>query len=52
MINAEETKRKNNDYIEQLKKENKDLKRIRDDLLHNKRVSFPSNVDHHQSFIL
>ena len=37
--NAEETKRKNNDIIEQLKKENKELKKLRDELVNNKRGS-------------
>lgn len=39
-INAEETKKKNNEMIEQLKKENKELKKLRDDLIANKRVKF------------
>ncbi len=36
--NSEETKKKNNELIEQLKKENKHLKSLRDDLQQNKRV--------------
>lgn len=36
---ADETRKKNDEIIKQLKKENKDLKKLRDDLLANKRVS-------------
>jgi len=36
--NAEETKRKNNDIIDQLKRENRELKKLRDELIANKRV--------------
>lgn len=36
--NAEETKRKNNEIIDQLKKENRDLKKLQDELIANKRV--------------
>jgi hypothetical protein len=36
--NAEETKRKNNEIIEQLKRENRELKKLRDELIANKRV--------------
>lgn len=36
--NAEETKRKNNEIIDQLKKENKELKKLQDELIANKRV--------------
>ena len=46
--NAEETKRKNNEIIEtsagrlidQLKKENRDLKKLQDELIANKRVVY------------
>lgn len=41
--NAEETKRKNNEIIDQLKKENKELKKLQDELIANKRVT-PSNL--------
>ena len=37
---ADETRKKNDEIIKQLKKENKDLKKLRDDLLANKRVYF------------
>lgn len=37
-VNAEETKSKNNEIIDELKKENKELKKLRDELLANKRV--------------
>ena len=36
---GEETKRKNNDMIEQLKRENHELKRLREEYLQNKRVN-------------
>ena len=36
---ADETRKKNDEIIKQLKKENKDLKKLRDDLLANKRVT-------------
>lgn len=39
-MNAEETKSKNNEIIDELKKENKELKKLRDELLANKRVIF------------
>lgn len=38
--NAEETKRKNNEIIDQLKKENRDLKKLQDELIANKRVVY------------
>jgi hypothetical protein len=38
--NAEETKRKNNEIIDQLKKENRDLKKLQDELIANKRVLY------------
>lgn len=37
--NAEETKRKNNVTIEQYKGENKELKKLRDELIANKRAT-------------
>ena len=37
-MNAEETKKKNNETIEQLKKENKELKKLRDETIAAKRV--------------
>jgi len=37
-MTGEETKKKNNDIIDQLKRENKELKRLRDENLQNKRV--------------
>lgn len=40
--NAEETKRKNNEIIDQLKKENRELKKLRDELIANKRVTINS----------
>jgi hypothetical protein len=43
-MTAEKTKKKNNDVIEELKKENKDLKRTRDELLQNKRVTFSGYI--------
>jgi len=43
-MNAEETKRKNNEIIEQLRRENKELKKTRDELTQTKRVlSFERN---------
>lgn len=39
-MNAEETKQQNNQTIDQLKKENRELKKLRDELLANKRVPF------------
>lgn len=36
--NAEETKRKNNEIIDQLKRENRENKKLRDELIANKRV--------------
>jgi hypothetical protein len=38
-MNAEDTKQQNNQTIEQLKKENRELKKLRDELLANKRVN-------------
>lgn len=43
---AEETRRKNDEIIKQLKKENKDLKKLRDDLLANKRVNKINLIRH------
>ena len=37
-MNAEETKQANNQTIDQLKKENRELKKLRDELLASKRV--------------
>ncbi len=39
-MTGEETKKKNNDAIEQLKQENRELKRLRDEYLQNKRVFY------------
>jgi len=40
-MSGEETKKKNNDAIEQLKQENRELKRLRDEYLQNKRAVTP-----------
>jgi len=40
-MTGEETKKRNNEIIEQLKRENKDLKKLRDELLQNKRAVTP-----------
>ncbi len=39
-MTGEETKKRNNDIIDQLKRENKELKRLRDENLQNKRVYY------------
>ncbi|CAD8072020.1 unnamed protein product [Paramecium primaurelia] len=49
--NAEETKRKNNEIIEQLKKENRDLKKLQDELIANKRGASASLAKTQGAFI-
>lgn len=49
--NAEETKRKNKEMIEELRKENKQLKTLRDELIANKRASTPGMAKTQGSFI-
>ncbi|KAM3132152.1 hypothetical protein pb186bvf_015747 [Paramecium bursaria] len=49
--NAEETKRKNNEIIEQLKKENKELKKLQDELIANKRGATASMAKTQGAFI-
>lgn len=51
-MTGEETKKKNNDLIEQLKRENKDLKKLRDESLQNKRVTLtPKITFHYKTFL-
>ena len=44
MLNAEETKKKNNELIEQLKRENRELKKIRDEIVANRKAAFTAGL--------
>ena len=44
MMNAEETKKKNSELIEQLKKENRELKKIRDEIVANRKAAFTAGL--------
>jgi len=44
MQNAEDTKRKNGELIEQLKRENRDLKKIRDEIVANRKAAFTAGL--------
>ena len=44
MQNAEDTKKKNAELIEQLKKENRELKKIRDEIVANRKAAFTAGL--------
>jgi hypothetical protein len=44
MLNAEETKKKNNELIDQLKRENRELKKIRDEIVANRKAAFTAGL--------
>ena len=44
MLNAEETKKKNNELVDQLKRENREQKKIRDEIVTNRKAAFTAGL--------